>query len=69
MNWDQAAGNWKQMRGVVKQQWAKLTDDDLDKVAGKRDQLVGKIQQSYGIGKEEAEKQLNDWESKQPQSR
>lgn len=69
MNWDQAAGNWKQMRGVVKQQWAKLTDDDLDKVAGKRDQLVGKIQHSYGIGKEEAEKQLNDWESKQPQSR
>jgi len=66
MNWDQAAGNWKQMRGVVKQQWAKLTDDDLDKVAGKRDQLVGKNQHSYGIGKEEAEKQLNDWESKQP---
>jgi uncharacterized protein YjbJ (UPF0337 family) len=49
----------------VKEQWGKLTDDELDKIAGKRDQLVGKIQNSYGIGKDEAEKQLNEWESRQ----
>jgi uncharacterized protein YjbJ (UPF0337 family) len=65
MNWDQAAGNWKQLKGSVKQQWGKLTDDDLEKIAGKRDQLVGKIQHSYGIAKEDAEKQLNEWVSKQ----
>jgi len=65
MNWDRIAGNWKQAKGKVKEQWGKLTDDDLDKIAGKRDQLVGKIQNSYGIGKDEAEKQLKEWESRQ----
>ena len=65
MNWDRIAGNWKMAKGKVKEQWGKLTDDDLDKIAGKRDQLVGKIQNSYGIGKDEAEKQINDWESRQ----
>ena len=65
MNWDRIAGNWKQAKGKVKEQWGKLTDDDLDKVAGKRDQLVGKIQNSYGIGKDEAEKQLGEWEARQ----
>ena len=49
----------------MKEQWGKLTDDDLDRVAGNRDQLVGKIQNSYGIGKDEAEKQLKEWESSQ----
>ena len=65
MNWDRIAGNWKQAKGKVKEQWGKLTDDELAKIAGKRDQLVGKIQNSYGIGKDEAEKQLNEWESRQ----
>src|SRR3954467_3056926 len=65
MNWDRIAGNWKQAKGKVKEQWGKLTDDDLDTVAGKRDQLVGKIQNSYGIGKDEAEKQLDEWEARQ----
>src|ERR1700694_4363539 len=65
MNWDRVEGNWKQLKGKVKEQWGKITDDDLDKVAGKRDQLLGKIQNSYGIGKDEAEKQLKDWESRQ----
>ena len=51
MNWDQVAGNWKQFKGQVKEKWGKLTDDDLDVVAGKRDQLVGKIQERYGITK------------------
>jgi uncharacterized protein YjbJ (UPF0337 family) len=63
MNWDRIEGNWKQFRGKVKEQWGKLTDDDLDRVAGKRDQLAGKIQNAYGIGKDEAEKQLHDWET------
>jgi uncharacterized protein YjbJ (UPF0337 family) len=59
MNWDQVAGNWKQFKGLVKEKWGKLTDDDLDVVAGKRDQLIGKIQERYGISKEEAQKEFN----------
>lgn len=65
MNRDILAGKWKEMKGRVKEQWGKLTDDDFDKIAGKRDQLVGKIQNSYGIGKDEAEKQITEWESHQ----
>ena len=59
MNWDRIEGNWKQFKGNAKQQWGKLTDDQLDVIAGKRDQLVGKIQEQYGIGKDEAEKQVD----------
>ena len=62
MNWDRAEGNWKQMSGKVKQQWGKLTDDALIEIAGKRDQLVGKIQEAYGIERDEAERQVQDWE-------
>jgi uncharacterized protein YjbJ (UPF0337 family) len=65
MNWDRIAGNWKQAQGKVKEQWGKLTDDDLDTIDGKRDQLVGKIQNTYGIGKDEAEKQIGEWEARQ----
>lgn len=61
MNWDRIEGGWKQMTGKVKEQWGKLTDDDLTEVAGKRDQLAGKIQARYGIAKEEAERQLDDF--------
>ena len=61
MNWDRIAGNWKQAKGKVKEQWGKLTDDDLDRMSGKRDELAGKLQNAYGIGKDEAEKQLDDW--------
>ena len=57
-------GNWKQFKGNVKQQWGKLTDDQLDVIAGKRDSLAGKIQETYGISKDESEKQLSAWESK-----
>lgn len=64
MNWDRIEGNWKQVKGKVKQQWGKLTDDHLDTVAGSRDQLVGKIQEHYGIAKDEAESQVKDWESR-----
>jgi len=63
MNWDQIAGSWKQFQGQVREKWGKLTDDDLTVVAGKRDQLSGALQRRYGIAKEEAEKQLDDFVS------
>ena len=59
MNWDRIEGNWKQFTGKAKVQWGKLTDDDLEVIAGKKEQLVGKIQESYGISKDEAEKQVD----------
>ena len=62
MNWDQIAGNWKQVKGVVREKWGKLTDDDVDVIAGRRDILLGKIQEKHGIAREEAEKQLKAWE-------
>jgi uncharacterized protein YjbJ (UPF0337 family) len=62
MNWDRIEGNWKQFKGKVKTQWGKLTDDQLDVIAGNRDQLVGKVQESYGVAKDEAERQVRDWE-------
>ena len=63
MNWDTVKGEWKQFRGKIKEQWGKLTDDDLDRIEGKRDQLVGAVQKRYGVAKEEAEKQLHDFET------
>jgi uncharacterized protein YjbJ (UPF0337 family) len=65
MNWDRVEGNWKQVKGAVKARWGKLTDDDFDVIAGKREQLAGKIQERYGIEKDEAERQLNEWERDQ----
>jgi uncharacterized protein YjbJ (UPF0337 family) len=61
MNWDQAKGKWTQLKGDVRKKWGKLTDDDLDVIAGERERLVGKIQERYGIAKEEAEKQVAAW--------
>lgn len=58
MNWDQVAGNWKQFKGTVKKRWGKLTDQDLTTIEGNRDQLIGKLQERYGIAKEEAEAEL-----------
>ena len=66
MNKDQMEGNWLQFKGKVKEQWGKLTDDDLDVIAGKRDQLVGKIQERHGLTKEEAEKQVHAWNERNP---
>ena len=62
MNWDRIEGNWKQFKGQVKEQWGRFTDDELDVVAGKRDQFLGKLQEKYGITKDEAERQLRDFE-------
>ena len=62
MNWDRVEGNWKQMKGKAKQKWAKLTDDDLTYIDGKREQLLVRIQERYGIQKDVAEKELKEWE-------
>ncbi len=61
MNSDQLQGKWKQVKGSVKERWGKLTDDDLDVINGKHDQLVGKIQEKYGIAREAAQKQVDEW--------
>jgi uncharacterized protein YjbJ (UPF0337 family) len=63
VNWEQTKGKWNQMKGAVKKQWGKLTDDDLAIIAGQRDQLVGRIQERYGIAKDEADRQVKTWES------
>src|ERR1700676_1974924 len=61
MNWDQIQGKWKQSAGVIREKWGKLTDDDLTVIAGKKDQLVGKIQERYGVAKDAAEKQVDEF--------
>jgi uncharacterized protein YjbJ (UPF0337 family) len=63
MNWDQIAGQWKQMQGKVKEKFGKLTDDDLKQIAGKRDQFIGKIQERYGLAKEEAQRRVDEFAS------
>jgi uncharacterized protein YjbJ (UPF0337 family) len=61
MNWDEVEGNWKQMKGAAKEKWGKLTDDNLDKIAGNREKLVGRLQECYGLHKELAELQCDEW--------
>lgn len=61
MNWDRIEGNWKQFKGRVKSQWGKLTDDDLDVIEGKRDQLIGKLQERYGVQRDVAEQRADAW--------
>lgn len=61
MNWDQLEGQWQQVMGHAKSTWAKLTNDDLSNIAGKRDVLIGRIQVRYGLVKDEAEKQVDKW--------
>lgn len=64
MNSDQVEGKWKQLKGTVKEKWGDLTDDDLKIIGGKKDVLVGKIQERYGITKEEAQKQADEFHDK-----
>ena len=61
MDWDRLEGNWKQVTGKAKEQWGKLTDDDLSTIAGRHDQLEGKIQERYGLEKDLARKQVDEW--------
>lgn len=63
MNWDRVEGNWKQVKGKIQQQWGKLTNDHLDTIAGKREELVGRIQENYGVARDDAERQVAEWES------
>ena len=64
MNWDQVEGKWTQLKGSAKEAWGKLTDDELDQAAGKRDKLVGLVQEKYGDSREAAEKAVDDWHRK-----
>lgn len=66
MDWNRVEGNWKQMKGKVKEHWGKLTDDDLDVIAGKRDQLLGRIQERHGIARDEAEREVQNFERRNP---
>jgi uncharacterized protein YjbJ (UPF0337 family) len=62
MNWNQAEGNWKQFKGKIKETWGELTYDELDQIAGKRDILLGKIQEKYGLAEDEAERRIKEFE-------
>jgi len=64
MNWDQARGNWNQVKGEVKKQWGKLTDDDFAQINGERDKLVGRLQERYGYQKDRAEREVREWEQR-----
>lgn len=61
MNWETIEGSWKEFRGRVREQWGRLTNDDVEVIAGRRDKLVGKLQEHYGIAREEAERQVREW--------
>lgn len=64
MNWEIIKGNWNQWKGRAKEAWGNLTDDDLDVIAGERDQLVGRLQVRYGWAKEDAEREIENWNRK-----
>jgi uncharacterized protein YjbJ (UPF0337 family) len=64
MNWDQLEGNWTKAKGKLRQQWGKLTDDDVDVINGKREELAGRLQARYGYQKEQAEKAIDEWMKK-----
>src|SRR5690242_3091024 len=61
MNWDQIEGNWTKAKGKLRQQWGKLTDDDITVINGKREELAGRLQERYGYQKDQAEKEIDDW--------
>jgi uncharacterized protein YjbJ (UPF0337 family) len=61
MDWNRVEGNWKQLKGKAKQQWGKLTDDDLTMAAGRREQLAGRVQERYGLAKDAAQRQVDEW--------
>jgi uncharacterized protein YjbJ (UPF0337 family) len=61
MNWDRIEGQWRQMRGKMKEKWGKLTDSDWEQIAGRRDQFLGKLQERYGYSRDQAEKDFDDW--------
>jgi len=62
MDWNRVEGNWKQLKGKIQAKWGKLTDDDLDVIAGRRTELAGKVQERYGVAQDKAEREIADWE-------
>jgi uncharacterized protein YjbJ (UPF0337 family) len=64
MNWDRIEGNWREFKGKAKERWGKLTDDDLDVIAGKREQLIGVLQQRYGYARDALEREVHDFEDR-----
>jgi uncharacterized protein YjbJ (UPF0337 family) len=64
MNWNQIEGNWMKVKGLVRQNWAKLTDDDIARINGKREELLGRLQERYGYVKERAEREVDDFMDK-----
>ena len=68
MNWDRVEGNWKQLKGNVREQWSKLTDDDFEAVAGRKDQLSGKLQERYGMARDDADREIEAWLARQDKS-
>jgi uncharacterized protein YjbJ (UPF0337 family) len=69
MNWDRVEGRWKLLKGKVREQWGKLTDDDLDLIAGHRDRLAGRLQHQYGLAQDEVERQIKEFEKKAGQDK
>ena len=67
MNSDTLKGKWKELKGAAKERWGRLTDDDLDVIDGQADQLIGRLQQRYGIARDEAQKQVDDWNAARSQ--
>lgn len=63
MNWEQVKGNWTQVKGKARQMWGDITDDELDVIAGKREELIGRLQVKYGYNKERAEREVDNWAS------
>jgi uncharacterized protein YjbJ (UPF0337 family) len=61
MNWDVIEGKWKQLRGSIRERWGKLTDNDIQRIAGKKDKFIGMIQERYGIARDDAERQVDEW--------
>lgn len=64
MTWDEIKGNWREYKGRLKEKWGELTDDDLDRIDGKRDQLLGILQNRYGRTRERAENEIHDFEDR-----
>lgn len=62
MNWQRIRGDWKQFRGQIKERWSDLTDKDLDRIEGQRDQLIERIEDRYGVNRERAEREVREWE-------
>lgn len=69
MTWDRVEGNWQQFKGSARQEWNALSEAQLDAIAGKRDELIGRIQEAYGMGRAETERQIANWQARLPETK